>query len=54
VIIVGILVPLLLHWKPRLMGPDLSATVGAFLILVGGFIFRVVVILSSEGVRRPM
>jgi formate-dependent nitrite reductase membrane component NrfD len=54
VVLVGILVPLLLLWKPRLMGPDLSATLGAFLILVGGFIFRVVVILSSEGVRSPM
>ncbi len=54
VIIVGIVVPLLLYWRPRLMGPDLSPTVAAFLVLVGGFIFRVVVILSSEGVRRPM
>ena len=54
VIVVGILIPLLLHWRPRLIGPDRSAAVGAFLVLVGGFLFRVVVVLSSDGIRRPM
>jgi hypothetical protein len=28
--------------------------VSALLVLVGGFIFRVVVILSADGIGRPM
>jgi formate-dependent nitrite reductase membrane component NrfD len=55
VIVVGILIPLLLlHWRPRLLGRSRSAAVGAFLVLVGGFVFRVVVIFSSDGIRSPM
>jgi protein NrfD len=54
VIILGILVPLKLFWRPRLFRPDLSTAIGALLVLVGGFIFRVVVILSSDGIGRPM
>jgi len=54
VIGMGILVPLLLYWRPRLISGGRSAAVAAFLVLVGGFIFRVVVVLSSEGIGRPM
>jgi formate-dependent nitrite reductase membrane component NrfD len=54
VIVIGILLPLALHWRPRLLRPGLRPTVGALLVLVGGFIFRMVVILSSGGVGRPM
>ena len=51
VVIVGILVPLLLLWRPpRRLGAR-SAGLAAVLVLVGGFIFRVVIVLSSEGVR---
>jgi protein NrfD len=54
VIVVGILLPLLLHWRPPRARPGLLATVSAVLVLVGGFIFRVVVILSADGIGRPM
>jgi formate-dependent nitrite reductase membrane component NrfD len=54
VIVLGILVPLTLFWRRRLLRPGLSTALGALLVLVGGFIFRVVVILSSEGVGRPV
>lgn len=49
VVIVGILVPLWLQWRPRLLRPGVSVPVAAALVLAGGFIFRVVVVLSSEG-----
>jgi formate-dependent nitrite reductase membrane component NrfD len=49
VVLVGILIPLALHWRPRLLG-SLSAPTAAVLVLVGGFILRVVVVLSSESV----
>jgi formate-dependent nitrite reductase membrane component NrfD len=54
VIVLGILVPLALFWRRRLLRPGLGTALGALLVLVGGFIFRVVVILSSEGVGRPV
>jgi formate-dependent nitrite reductase membrane component NrfD len=53
VIVLGILVPLLLHWRPPRARPGLRV-VSALLVLVGGFIFRVVVILSADGIGRPM
>jgi protein NrfD len=49
VVFLGLLVPLVLHLRPRLLG-HLSIPVGAALVLVGGFLLRVVVVLSSEGV----
>jgi formate-dependent nitrite reductase membrane component NrfD len=49
VVIAGILLPLALHLRPRLLG-QLSVPAGAALVLVGGFLLRVVVVLSSEGV----
>ena len=45
----GIILPLFLEWRPRLLG-RLSLPTGAVLVLLGGFLLRVVVILSSEGV----
>jgi formate-dependent nitrite reductase membrane component NrfD len=54
VILLGIVVPLALYWRPRPMRPGLRTAVAALLVLVGGFIFRVVVILSSEGIQRPV
>jgi formate-dependent nitrite reductase membrane component NrfD len=48
VVIAGILVPLALHWRsPRLGG--LGVPVAALLVLIGGFLLRVVIIFSSEG-----
>jgi NAD-dependent dihydropyrimidine dehydrogenase PreA subunit len=49
VVLAGILIPLSLEWRPRLLG-RLSLPAGAVLVLLGGFLLRVVVILSSEGV----
>jgi len=49
VVLAGILLPLSLEWRPRLLG-RLSLPAGAVLVLLGGFLLRVVVILSSEGV----
>lgn len=54
VIVIGILLPLLLYWRPRLLRSGMRPVVAALLVLVGGFIFRVVVILSAEGIGRPM
>lgn len=48
VVVVGILVPLLLHARPRMIGHDLSLPLAAALVLVGAFVLRVVVVLSSE------
>ena len=47
VVIVGILAPLVLHWRSR-ASPMHSPAMAAVLVLIGGFILRVVVILSSE------
>jgi protein NrfD len=48
VVVAGILLPLTLHLRPRLLGP-LSIPAAAALVLVGGFLLRVVVVLSAEG-----
>jgi protein NrfD len=48
VVLAGILLPLALHWRPRLLG-RLSIPAGAALALIGGFLLRVVIVLSAEG-----
>ncbi|GBD21088.1 hypothetical protein HRbin28_01537 [bacterium HR28] len=48
VVLVGILVPILLHFRPVL--GRLTVPSAAVLVLVGGFILRVVMLLSSEAV----
>jgi formate-dependent nitrite reductase membrane component NrfD len=49
VVVAGILLPLTLHLRPRLLG-QLSVPAAAALVLVGSFLLRVVVVLSAEGV----
>jgi formate-dependent nitrite reductase membrane component NrfD len=49
VVIVGLLLPLWLEWRPRTLG-RLTTPAAALLVLVGGFILRVVIVLASEGV----
>jgi formate-dependent nitrite reductase membrane component NrfD len=49
VVLLGQLLPLALHLRPRLLG-RLSLPVGAALVLCGGLLLRVIVVLSSEGV----
>lgn len=47
VVLVGILLPLAIHWRPAVLGRT-SLVSAAALVLVGGFLLRVVMILSSE------
>lgn len=49
VVLVGLLLPLALHWRPRLLG-GYSAPLAAVGALIGGFVLRVVVVLSSQTV----
>jgi formate-dependent nitrite reductase membrane component NrfD len=53
VILLGIVLPLLLQWRSSLPRPGARPAIAAVLILVGGFIFRMVVILSVDGIGRP-
>jgi formate-dependent nitrite reductase membrane component NrfD len=46
VVVVGLLAPLLLEWRPR---ARLGAPLAAGLVLIGGFLLRVVIVLTSEG-----
>jgi protein NrfD len=48
VVALGILLPLTLHWRARTSHAG-SPMLAAVLVLIGGFILRVVVVLSSEG-----
>jgi protein NrfD len=49
VLVVGILLPLVLYRRPQALG-GLGAVAAPVLVLVGGFVLRVVIILSSEAV----
>jgi protein NrfD len=49
VVIVGLILPLLLTWRPRWLSES-NVTATAVLVLIGGFLLRVVIVLSSESV----
>ena len=49
VVVVGILLPLALHWRPRLLGGATLAA-SAVLALVGGFVLRTVVVFAGQAV----
>jgi formate-dependent nitrite reductase membrane component NrfD len=49
VIVVGMLIPLALFWRREWLG-DRNVTTAAALILVGGFILRLVIVFSAQGV----
>jgi formate-dependent nitrite reductase membrane component NrfD len=49
VILVGMLIPLALYARREWLG-DLNATAAAVLILIGGFILRLVIVFSAQGV----
>jgi formate-dependent nitrite reductase membrane component NrfD len=49
VIFAGIVIPLLLHWRPRMLG-SVSLPSAAVLVIVGSFLLRAVVIMASEAV----
>jgi formate-dependent nitrite reductase membrane component NrfD len=49
VIIIGMLIPLALYWRKQWLGAHNAATAAA-LVLLGGFILRVVIVLSAQRV----
>jgi formate-dependent nitrite reductase membrane component NrfD len=49
VVLAGLMAPLALHRRPRLLG-RLSAPAAAALVLVGGFVLRLVLVLAAEAV----
>ena len=49
VVLLGLLIPMLLHWRPRMLG-QMSIPSAAVLVLVGSFLLRTIVVLSSEAV----
>jgi formate-dependent nitrite reductase membrane component NrfD len=49
VILVGMLIPLALYARKQWLG-DLNLTASAALILIGGFILRLVIVFSAQGV----
>ena len=54
VVLVGIVIPLILHLRSRAAGTprrDFATPLAAALVLIGGFVFRVVIVLSSQGLH---
>ncbi len=50
VIIVGLLLPLAIHWRPKLVGGMRSASVlASVLVLIGGFVLRWAVLAAPQG-----
>jgi formate-dependent nitrite reductase membrane component NrfD len=49
VIVLGILFPLMLHWRREWLG-DLNMPTAAVWVLVGGFLLRMVIVFSAQGV----
>jgi protein NrfD len=51
VVVVGLLLPLALHWRPTLAGGVRTASVlSGVLVLVGGFVLRWAVLAGAEGI----
>ena len=51
VIVLGLLVPLALHWRPMLAGSArTSSIVAAVLVLIGGFVLRWAVLATPQGI----
>jgi formate-dependent nitrite reductase membrane component NrfD len=48
----GIVLPLALRWWPGRGNAAAAATVGAILVLLGGLVFRILIVLSSEQLGR--
>ncbi|MGE5819644.1 MAG: polysulfide reductase, partial [Deltaproteobacteria bacterium] len=49
VIVVGMLFPLALYWRRDWLG-NRNPTAAAVLVLIGGFILRLVIVFSAQGV----
>jgi formate-dependent nitrite reductase membrane component NrfD len=51
VVVLGLLVPLAIHWRPRLAGGARAATVwSSVLVLIGGFFLRWAVLAGPQGI----
>jgi protein NrfD len=51
VIVVGVLAPLAIHWRPQLAGGVRSASVlASVLVLIGGFVLRWAVLAAPQGI----
>jgi formate-dependent nitrite reductase membrane component NrfD len=51
VVVVGLLVPLIIHWRPRLAGGARAASAwSAVLVLIGGFVLRWAVLAGPQGI----
>jgi protein NrfD len=51
VIVIGLLVPLALHWRPALAGGMRTASMlSALLVLIGGFVLRWAVLAAPQGI----
>ncbi len=48
-VLLGILLPILMHWRPRMLGAA-TVPVAAILVLLGSFVLRSVIVLASEAV----
>jgi formate-dependent nitrite reductase membrane component NrfD len=48
-LLAGVLIPLLLHWRPRLLGSS-GTLAAAVLALVGGFILRYAIVMAGQHV----
>ena len=51
VVVLGLLVPLAIHWRPKLAGGARAATVwSSVLVLIGGFVLRWAVLAGPQGI----
>jgi formate-dependent nitrite reductase membrane component NrfD len=51
VIVLGLLAPLAIHWRPRLVGGARTASLAsAILVLIGGFVLRWAVLAGPQGI----
>jgi formate-dependent nitrite reductase membrane component NrfD len=49
--VLGLLAPLLLHWRPRLAGGTRAASaVASVLVLIGGFVLRWALLAAPQGI----
>jgi protein NrfD len=49
IIVLGMLFPIVLNWRKNWLG-NLNTTATAALVLIGGFLLRIVIVFSSEGI----
>jgi len=48
-VLIGMIIPLVLYWRRGWLG-DLNLTTSAALVLIGGFLLRLVIVFSSEAI----